>query len=159
MLKCKNFKISRALSSKIALFRPLHCLYCKFITNLQNSIAAGELQLAWDTNLTMTEVMTSPVPEAPGAGPPPASNELPQEPKKKLKPGAPGKYRQVQLPTAEMIAQEDFMNNCAVRTVLSAGMGSLLGLAFGVFMGTMDTSVSWKSCVSNLSGCRLVARL
>ena len=35
--------------------------------------------------------------------------------------------------------QEDFMNNCAVRTVLSAVMGGGMGVMFGVFMGTMDT--------------------
>ena len=39
------------------------------------------------------------------------------------------------------IAQEDFMNNCAVRTVLSGILGMGLGVAFGVFMGTMDTAV------------------
>jgi hypothetical protein len=33
------------------------------------------------------------------------------------------------------------MNNCAVRTALSGVMGSGLGVLFGVFMGTMDSSV------------------
>lgn len=30
------------------------------------------------------------------------------------------------------------MNNCVVRTVLSAVLGSGMGVMFGVFMGTMD---------------------
>ena len=33
------------------------------------------------------------------------------------------------------------MNNCAVRTVLSGVLGAGLGVAFGIFMGTMDTAV------------------
>jgi hypothetical protein len=36
-------------------------------------------------------------------------------------------------------SQEDFMNNCVVRTVLSAVLGSGMGVMFGIFMGTMDT--------------------
>lgn len=64
-----------------------------------------------------------------------------EERRRKLKPGSPGKYRQIQMPTPEVIVQEDFMNNCAVRTVLSGVMGSALGVLFGVFMGTMDSSV------------------
>ena len=31
------------------------------------------------------------------------------------------------------------MNNCVVRTILSAVLGSGMGVMFGVFMGTMDT--------------------
>jgi len=86
--------------------------------------------------------MSTNTPESPIEEGAASQNELSDQTKRKLKPGSPGKYRQVQLPSADMIAQEDFMNNCAVRTILSAGMGSLLGIAFGVFMGTMDTSVS-----------------
>ena len=37
--------------------------------------------------------------------------------------------------------QEDFMNNCATRTILSGVLGAGLGVAFGIFMGTMDTAV------------------
>ncbi len=58
--------------------------------------------------------------------------------------------------------QEDFMNNCAVRTVLSAVLGSGMGVMFGIFMGTMDTvgAVGLKSlkcmcvarCVSHSEG-------
>lgn len=54
------------------------------------------------------------------------------------------------------------MNNCAVRTVLSAVLGSGMGVMFGIFMGTMDTvgTVGLKSlkcmcfarCVSHSEG-------
>ena len=60
---------------------------------------------------------------------------------KKRKPGSPGMYQRIEMPTPESMAQEDFMNNCAVRTILSGVMGSGLGVVFGIFMGTMDTSV------------------
>lgn len=66
---------------------------------------------------------------------------------KKRKPGSPGLYRRVDVPTPEMMVQEDFMNNCAVRTVMSGVMGSGLGVVFGIFMGTMDTSVC---CLSGI---------
>jgi import inner membrane translocase subunit TIM22 len=38
------------------------------------------------------------------------------------------------------MAQDDLMNNCAVRTGLSCVMGAGLGVVFGVFMGTMDAA-------------------
>lgn len=38
------------------------------------------------------------------------------------------------------------MNNCVVRTVLSAVMGSGMGVMFGIFMGTMDTVGRPCSC-------------
>lgn len=70
------------------------------------------------------------------------SNENIKETKiKKRKPGSPGMYQRIEMPTPESMAQEDFMNNCAVRTILSGVMGSGLGVVFGIFMGTMDTSV------------------
>ena len=34
--------------------------------------------------------------------------------------------------------QDDFMNNCATRTVLSGVLGAGLGVVFGIFMGTMS---------------------
>lgn len=64
-----------------------------------------------------------------------------QNPPKKRKPGSPGMYQRLDMPTSESIAQEDFMNNCATRTILSGVMGTGLGVVFGIFMGTMDTSV------------------
>lgn len=60
--------------------------------------------------------------------------------KKRQKPGSPGLYRRIDMPTPEIMAQEDFMNHCAVRTIMSGVMGSGLGVVFGIFMGTMDTS-------------------
>ena len=50
-------------------------------------------------------------------------------------------YKQLALPNPEQIMQEDFMNNCAVRTVMSGVMGAGLGAVFGVVMGSMDTGV------------------
>ncbi|KAK9852835.1 hypothetical protein WJX84_011726 [Apatococcus fuscideae] len=47
-------------------------------------------------------------------------------------------FKRVSVPTPEEQIQEDSMNNCAVRTVLSGGMGMVLGVVFGIFMGTMD---------------------
>jgi mitochondrial import inner membrane translocase subunit TIM22 len=62
-------------------------------------------------------------------------------PKKRLPPGQ-RPYKRLDLPSPEQIMQEDMMNNCGVRTVLSGAMGSVLGVVFGIFMGTMDSSVS-----------------
>ena len=45
------------------------------------------------------------------------------------------------MPSGEEIMQQEFMNNCAVRTVISGVMGSALGLLFGVVMGSMDSAV------------------
>jgi hypothetical protein len=76
------------------------------------------------------------VPEAPIVN---AAEESVAE-RKRLPPGQ-RTYRKVELPTAEQMAQDEFMNNCGTRTVLSAVMGSGLGVLFGIFMGTMETSV------------------
>ncbi|CAG9465883.1 unnamed protein product [Pedinophyceae sp. YPF-701] len=45
-----------------------------------------------------------------------------------------------QMPTAEQYAQIESMNNCGVRAVMSGVGGAVLGLGFGVFFGTMETS-------------------
>lgn len=68
----------------------------------------------------------------------------PEPPKKPLPPGL-RPYKRVDMPTAEQMASEEFMNNCAVRTVLSAVMGGGLGAMFGLFMGTMDGAVRLSS--------------
>lgn len=59
-------------------------------------------------------------------------------------PAKPGKkqYQRIDPPTMETMVQEEFMNNCATRTVLSGVMGLGLGVLFGVFMGSMDGAVS-----------------
>ena len=79
--------------------------------------------------------------EDPGSGAAAEASAQPaSKPKKKRKPGSPNTYTRIEMPTPEMMASEDFMNNCAVRTIMSTVMGAGLGVAFGVFMGTMDTS-------------------
>mmetsp|Transcript_10144 Transcript_10144/g.30425 ORF Transcript_10144/g.30425 Transcript_10144/m.30425 type:complete len:191 (+) Transcript_10144:366-938(+) len=50
------------------------------------------------------------------------------------------KYPVIVPPTPEMMMQEDLMNNCATRTVLSGVMGLGLGVLFGIFMGSMDAT-------------------
>lgn len=50
-------------------------------------------------------------------------------------------YRKLEPVTPEQLAQEDLMNNCLVKTIISGVMGSGLGLVFGVFMGAMDSAV------------------
>lgn len=79
---------------------------------------------------------SAPVPEAPTKADI-ATKE--REERRKLPPGQ-RVYRRVDLPTPEMMQQEEFMNNCATRTALSAVMGSALGVVFGIFMGTMESS-------------------
>lgn len=83
-----------------------------------------------------SEASVSEVPEAP------ITPEAPVKPNPKdqshLPPGL-RRYRRLEAPTQEQIASEDFMNNCVVRTILSAVLGSGMGVMFGIFMGTMDT--------------------
>ncbi|CAL8467138.1 g6674 [Coccomyxa elongata] len=62
-----------------------------------------------------------------------SSGSQPKQKKKK-------EYTRIEPTTPEQLAQEDLMNNCAVKTVVSGVMGSFLGAAFGVFMGAMDTA-------------------
>ena len=73
---------------------------------------------------------------------PPAQQKLEQPPQQPAVKGKPKKeYRQIQMPTAEQIVQEDMMNNCGIRTAMSGVMGMGLGVLFGVVMGTMDAGV------------------
>ena len=58
----------------------------------------------------------------------------------------PKQYKKLDPVTPDQLAQEELMNNCFVKTVISGVMGSGLGLVFGVFMGAMDSAVS--SCCS-----------
>ena len=53
-------------------------------------------------------------------------------------------FQRIDLPSPEQMIQEDFMNNCATRTVVSGVMGMGLGVMFGIFFGTMDSAVSAK---------------
>lgn len=52
-------------------------------------------------------------------------------------PKAPSSPR-LSVPTAEQIAQEDVMNNCFVRAVMSGVMGAGLGVVFGLFTAGME---------------------
>lgn len=52
-----------------------------------------------------------------------------------------GRFEPLQMPTYESMMQEDFMNNCAVRSVIAGGMGGMLGVAFGIFTASLDTQV------------------
>jgi len=56
-------------------------------------------------------------------------------------PSSSGKvHKPLKLPSQEEMMQEDIMNNCAVKSVISGIMGGLLGVAFGIFTASMDTS-------------------
>ena len=66
----------------------------------------------------------------------PSSSSSPQPPQKQ-----PKVYKKLDPVTPEQLAQEELMNNCLVKTVISGVMGSALGLVFGVFMGAMDSAV------------------
>ena len=68
------------------------------------------------------------------AAPQPSADAPPLPPGKKV-------YRQIVIPTPEQMMSEEFMNNCATRTVMSGVMGLGLGVLFGVVMGSMDGAV------------------
>ena len=94
---------------------------------------------------------SAPVPEAPTKADIAAKE---REERRRLPPGQ-RVYRRVDLPTPEMMQQEEFMNNCATRTGLSAVMGSALGVVFGIFMGTMESSVSLSVGEVDISKCHV----
>ena len=106
------------------------------------STAAADLA----STSTSSSSSTPPAKPAAAAPPPPPrpSWPPPRRPKKT--------YSQLQLPSPEQMAQEEAMNNCGVRTVLSGVMGAGLGVVFGIFMGTMDMAgVSFFSLSLSLS--------
>lgn len=71
----------------------------------------------------------------PSSSPPPPLADTPAWPP----PPRPRKtYDPIVMPSPEQMAADDQLNNCAVRTVLSCVMGGALGVAFGLFMGTVD---------------------
>ena len=70
-------------------------------------------------------------------GPPSEPSTSQPAPEKKK----PKTFRRIDLPSPEQMMQEDFMNNCATRTVVSGVMGMGLGVCFGIFFGTMDSAV------------------
>ena len=80
-----------------------------------------------------------------------------QPPTHPLLPWAHKKYGKVDLPTPEQLMQEEFMNNCATRTVLAGAMGSLLGVKFGLFM--VGGYVPWLLHTLYVLQCRCVILL
>ena len=63
----------------------------------------------------------------------------------------PKTFRRIDMPSQEQMIQEDFMNNCATRTVVSGVMGMGLGVMFGIFFGTMDSAVGCELCPALLA--------
>lgn len=47
----------------------------------------------------------------------------------------------IRLPTVEDVRGQDIWNNCAIRSVASGIMGGGLGLAMGLFLGSLDTHI------------------
>jgi hypothetical protein len=82
----------------------------------------------------MTDMADRETDAAPMAEPVPDASSAPKKPGKK-------QYQRIDPPSMETMMQEEFMNNCATRTVLSGVMGLGLGVLFGVFMGSMDGAV------------------
>ena len=93
------------------------------------------------TSTSSSSSSSSSTPPRPATPPPPPrpSWPPPRRPKKT--------YSQLQLPSPEQMAQEEAMNNCGVRTVLSGVMGAGLGVVFGIFMGTMDMAGVSSFCL------------
>jgi hypothetical protein len=52
-----------------------------------------------------------------------------------------GRFQQLSFPTFEQMMAEDAMNNCGVRSAIACAGGAVLGVAFGIFMGSVDTGV------------------
>ena len=91
----------------------------------------------------MAEMADRETDAAPMAEPVPDVASAPKKPGKK-------QYQRIDPPSMETMMQEEFMNNCATRTVLSGVMGLGLGVLFGVFMGSMDGAVGTLAHVYQL---------
>jgi import inner membrane translocase subunit TIM22 len=50
------------------------------------------------------------------------------------------KYKQLEPVHYDQIMQEDMMNNCAVKSTISGVMGGAMGIAFGVFMSSLENA-------------------
>ena len=50
------------------------------------------------------------------------------------------KFKPIALPNAEQMMMEEIMSNCFVKTGVSAVMGGLAGVAFGLFSASMENA-------------------
>lgn len=60
-------------------------------------------------------------------------------------------YSQLEMPSPQMIIQQDIMDNCFVKSALSGAMGGVAGLAFGLFSASFENAhgvrgVAWRAC-------------
>ena len=62
------------------------------------------------------------------------------------------------MPTPEQIALDDFMNNCAVKTVLATVMGGFLGATMGIFFGAFEPTMPGDEKLSVAQTLRNAAR-
>eukprot|EP00798_Chlamydomonas_sp_ICE-L_P026323 gene26323-17418_t len=94
--------------------------------------------MASNDGMAKLESVTSPSDGLASAlpGPSAAADAAPIIAEKKKK----KEYKQVTLPSGEMMATEDVLNNCVVKTTVSAVMGGLAGIAFGVFTASIENS-------------------
>ncbi|PNW88246.1 hypothetical protein CHLRE_01g021050v5 [Chlamydomonas reinhardtii] len=67
------------------------------------------------------------------ADPSPPAPPPPVEKKKK-------KFDPIEMPTPEVLAAQEFMNNCFVKSAMSGAMGGVAGLAFGLFMSSFENA-------------------
>lgn len=82
----------------------------------------------------------------------------PDATKKKRPAEAPKTYKKVEMPTPEQIALDDFMNNCAVKTVLATVMGGFLGATMGIFFGAFEPTMPGDEKLSVAQTLRNAAR-
>jgi import inner membrane translocase subunit TIM22 len=73
--------------------------------------------------------------ESAAAGAGPSAADKPADAPKKKK-----KYQKLEPVHYEQIMQEDMMNNCAVKSTISGVMGGAMGIAFGVFMSSLENA-------------------
>lgn len=87
------------------------------------------------------------------------SDVVPAEAPKKKRPAEALKtYKKIEMPTPEQIALDDFMNNCAVKTVLATVMGGFLGATMGIFFGAFEPNLPGDEKLSVAQTLRNAAR-
>ncbi|GBF88280.1 import inner membrane translocase subunit Tim22 [Raphidocelis subcapitata] len=69
-----------------------------------------------------------------------------------------GRFQQLSFPSFEQMMAEDAMNNCGVRSAIACGGGALLGVAFGIFMGSVDTGGIDSAAIGENKSTRVVLR-